>query len=127
MSLDDMYAEYVARQQAEGLPVLSQEVLAQRLLLSLARVTYIVEYDAVPHTCWHADDWDGMLNPSTCAGCAQAVAHPCHYCGYGHIFTTHNPEQHYERADPNVSDEDGYEVEMPTEWANGPHLYSDRI
>lgn len=120
---DDMYSDYVARQQAEGLPVLSRNALADRLLTAMIRSQYLVEIDAAQHTCWDSPAWDGMLSPDTCAGCAQAVAHPCHYCGYGHIFTTHNAEAHYEHGDPMVADDKGREIEMSAEWTNHPHIY----
>jgi hypothetical protein len=71
--------------------------------------------DAAPHTCWDDPTWDGLLRDS-CAGCDQAVAHPCQWCGYGHAFTTHSDVAHAENGDTNVPAE-------PTDaWHNSPHV-----
>lgn len=69
------------------------------------------------HTCWASPTWDGTLcAPGECAGCDEANEHPCEYCGYGHVFTTHNPEPHVYSGDA-LTDEDS------DQWRNSPHLY----
>jgi hypothetical protein len=47
------------------------------------------------HTCWDSPEWEGTMLHG-CPGCDVAEAHPCDYCGYGHIFTTHNYLAHLE-------------------------------
>jgi hypothetical protein len=54
---------------------------------------------AKKHTCWDNPQWDGQLTDG-CEGCEQAEQYPCEYCGYGHAFTTHNPEAHGMNGDP---------------------------
>jgi hypothetical protein len=62
------------------------------------------------HTCWDAPDWDGtMAAEGECAGCDEAAQHPCRFCGYGHVFTTHNSELH---ADPDVDEPDWVLIQL---------------
>lgn len=52
------------------------------------------------HTCWDDPAWDGCLAaPGECAGCDEATKYPCDWCGYGHVFTTHNVEAHVDDTD----------------------------
>ena len=75
---------------------------------------YTVMSDAKTHTCWDAPEWDGVLNPDTCEGCREALQHPCDYCGYGEVFTTHNDLAHGEGGD---TLNDGSDA-----WYNSPHI-----
>lgn len=51
------------------------------------------------HTCWN--DSDGTLAaPGACRGCDQARENPCLWCGYGHVFPTHNSTAHADNGDP---------------------------
>lgn len=82
-------------------------------------MAYIVSKGAEKHTCWDAPDWDGtMAAPGECVGCDQAAAHPCNFCGYGEVFTTHNVLAHSENGDTQVPDD-------PTDsWYGSPHIYT---
>ena len=51
------------------------------------------------HTCWDNPEWDGTMS-GDCDGCVEAAKHPCMWCGYGHVFPTHNPLAHLENGDP---------------------------
>ena len=86
-------------------------------------MTYEVKSGAAPHTCWDDPQWDGCVSDD-CLGCKEAVANPCEYCGYGHAFTTHNPEAHDENGDPLIAtmvfDPDLSETWV---WVNSPHIY----
>lgn len=87
----------------------------------MSGVGYRVNTRAEEHTCWAADWFDGSLAPNECKGCDVAVEHPCLYCGYGHVFTTHNAEVHWENEDPTLM---GVDWEAITdEWSNNPHVY----
>jgi len=83
---------------------------------------YIVmpQADRVLHSCWDDPEWKGVLTDS-CAGCVQASAHPCEWCGYGNAFPTHTAEFHFDGGDPNVTDINAY----GPEWTDFPHLYGD--
>lgn len=81
---------------------------------------YTIKADTPMHTCWGDPAWDGMLHPEECAACAEAIQHPCVYCGYGEVFTTHNDIAHAENGDitpypSNTSDQ--------IDWHNKPHIY----
>lgn len=78
---------------------------------------YKVSATAALHTCWASDEWDGTLcSPGECDGCDEAAEHPCAHCGYGHAFTTHNPEPHVYSGDTLTDADNG-------QWCNSPHLY----
>lgn len=80
-------------------------------------------HDAAPHTCWDAPDWDGQLSaPGECAGCDEAVQHPCSYCGYGHVFTTHNDLAHAENGDTFEGAPRRPDGELADAWFNNPHI-----
>lgn len=63
------------------------------------------------HTCWNRPDFDGTVTPE-CDGCLVAAANPCEWCGYGHVFPTHNPIAHYENGDTSAPHEDDWTDEM---------------
>ena len=69
------------------------------------------------HTCWDDPQWDGLMKAQgRCAGCDEAAQHPCRYCGYGHVFATHNDLAHAENGDPDVP-------EIPDDtWICAPRL-----
>lgn len=73
------------------------------------------------HTCWNDPQWDGLME-DTCTGCQVAAAHPCVWCGYGHVFATHNPLAHYENGDTDAPSEDDWTDEM----FNGPRMSRPR-
>jgi len=79
--------------------------------------TYTIMPDAKTHTCWDLPEWDGTLNPEHCEGCQEASQHPCFYCGYGEVFTTHNDLAHGEGGDTLC---DG-----TMQWYNAPHIYEE--
>jgi hypothetical protein len=87
--------------------------------LIVPKYEYTVPENAVPHTCWDDPDWDGSLTEG-CLGCAEAKQHPCSWCGYGEVFTTHNPTSHFENGDSTLADKT--EDDITTEWINSPHL-----
>ena len=68
------------------------------------------------HTCWDNPEWDGLMQ-ITCEGCLQAEEYPCEFCGYGHIFTTHNDVAHAENGDLQVP------FKPSIEWHDSPHIY----
>lgn len=93
--------------------------------MSTATTEYTVMENAAPHTCWNDDSWDGTMDPENCRGCAEAAQHPCIFCGYGHVFTTHS-EAHVENGDPQAPD---FYAEIDTaisRWADSPHIYVTR-
>ncbi len=63
------------------------------------------------HTCWDTDNWDGTLQDD-CLGCDLAIEFPCVWCGYGHIFTTHNPVAHAENEDSGMLLEEEWTDDM---------------
>lgn len=72
---------------------------------------------AARHTCWNDAQSDGSISaPGVCAGCDEAAEHPCEYCGYGEVFTTHNPERHLSSGDTLTEDDSD-------QWRSSPHLY----
>lgn len=79
-------------------------------------MTYELLTDAAPHTCWSTPKWDGTMQEG-CAGCDEAAQHPCQWCGYGEVFTTHNDLAHAENGDPDVP------ADPPDAWHDSPHLY----
>lgn len=79
---------------------------------------YEVMADPAPHTCYNHPDYDGTVMDG-CAGCDQAATHPCKWCGYGAVFTTHAPEAHAENGDPNVTDINA----LGDDWCDAPHIY----
>lgn len=83
-------------------------------------VMYKVMENAAKHTCWNAEDWDGLISAEgVCAGCDEANEHPCNFCGYGDAFTTHNDLAHAENGDEQVP-------VLPTnEWFHSPHIYDE--
>ena len=81
---------------------------------------YAVVLDAAPHTCWDDPAWNGqMAEPGKCAGCDQAAQHPCRFCGYGEVFTTHNDWAHADNGDPQAPDR------PDDEWHDSPHVYNN--
>lgn len=91
---------------------------------------------AAPHTCWDAPGWDGTISAvGECSGCEQAAAHPCRWCGYGHVFTTHNPDAHLDPddgvVDPLVPEAvfgagaDPATRAIVDAWLCGAHLYQE--
>lgn len=79
---------------------------------------YTIMPNAAAHTCWDHPDWDGCMRDD-CAGCDEAAEHPCRFCGYGAVFTTHSDLAHAENGDPDVPD-------RPTdEWHDSPHIYAE--
>lgn len=79
---------------------------------------YYVDTTANGHSCWDSPDFDGQMQ-NGCAGCDDAAANACYWCGYGHVFTTHSDETHEESGDPHVA----YAVErwgLDT-WSDHPH------
>lgn len=83
---------------------------------TLTLMTYTLLAEPARHTCWDSEDFDGQMQDG-CAGCDQAAAHPCRFCGYGHVFTTHNSDPHFTGGDP-LTDE------ASDAWVDGPHVYS---
>jgi len=83
-------------------------------------MSYTIKPDAKIHTCWEDPQWDGlMVAARDCAGCAEAGLNKCEWCGYGHMFTTHNDLAHDENGDPDVPDD-------PTgSWHDSPHVRLD--
>lgn len=84
------------------------------------------EYEVVEtpaHTCWDDPMWDGNMTDG-CKGCDAAAKHPCRYCGYGHVFTTHNPETHEEGGDKTFPVVFSSEDEE-NHWMNNTHSYLD--
>lgn len=77
---------------------------------------YTIMPDVKIHTCWDSPEWDGLLNPDICDGCREASQHPCAYCGYGEVFTTHNDICHGENGDTLYDETEG--------WHNSPHIYN---
>ena len=63
------------------------------------------------HTCWDTNDWDGTMQDG-CLGCNLAAEFPCIWCGYGAIFTTHNPLAHAENGDKSMFPEDEWTVNI---------------
>lgn len=47
----------------------------------------------------HHDHESGTMEDG-CGRCAFIAAHPCRWCGFGQVFTTHNPLGHCENGDP---------------------------
>lgn len=82
--------------------------------------TYEIKPHAATHTCWDDPKWDGCMVEG-CLGCDEAEKNPCRYCGYGHVFTTHNPDPHYEGGDPSIEAD---ELKITQEWFDSPHLYA---
>lgn len=80
-------------------------------------MAYTVMAGAKRHTCWDSPDFDGIIDPDTCDGCQEAQQYPCDYCGYGHLFTTHNDLAHGENGDTFIDDSD--------EWCDSPHIKED--
>lgn len=76
----------------------------------------LVVLDSPPHTCWEDPLWDGALTDG-CAGCEAAMRHPCEWCGYGQVFTTHNPLAHADNGDTSVY---GGEDTFPEEAVDKP-------
>ena len=84
-------------------------------------MSYTVKRDGSPHTCWDDGEWDGTLWDG-CPGCNEARQYPCEFCGYGHVFTTHNPEAHEDYGDPDIPDLSG---DANDEWWMFPHIYGE--
>lgn len=82
---------------------------------------YTLLDSAVEHTCWNDPGWSGTLESDRCEGCKQAEQYPCEWCGYGHVFTTHNDVAHAENGDLQVP------MRPTLEWHNSPHLYGKDI
>lgn len=80
--------------------------------------TYEVLPHAAAHTCWDDPDWSGKLTDG-CHACDQAKALPCRYCGFGHVFCSHNAEQHAALGDPQVT----IAFSPSWAWADSPHIY----
>lgn len=80
---------------------------------------YRVAETAARHTCWDIPMWDGTMQ-ADCLGCAEARANPCRFCGYGHVFTTHNDEPHHAGGDLLIP------IPPTDEWYSHPHLYDNR-
>lgn len=77
---------------------------------------YTVLPNPVQHTCWDHPDWEGVMMDG-CAGCDEAEAHQCRFCGYGAVFTTHSDEAHRENGDFLVPDD------ASDDWTDAPHIY----
>jgi hypothetical protein len=106
-----------------GWGLVGQAVMDAIEAVEFDRTVYTVmpEADRIPHACFDHPDYEGTLM-NGCAGCEQAAAHPCKWCGYGGAFATHAPEAHMNNGDPNVTDVNdvaGY----GDEWCDFPHLY----
>jgi rRNA maturation protein Nop10 len=82
-------------------------------------MTYQLMENPAKHSCWTNEDWDGTMQDD-CPGCKQAKAHPCRYCGYGHVFTTHNDEPHHDGGDTQVP------IPPDEAWYASPHLEETR-
>jgi hypothetical protein len=78
---------------------------------------YTVKDTAEQHTCWSDPNWDGTMQ-NGCKGCDEAEAHKCEFCGYGHLFTTHNDLAHSDNGDSLVP------VDPTNEWHDHPHIYA---
>jgi hypothetical protein len=86
-----------------------------------ARPTWLFGVYTAAHTCWADPNWDGTLAAEgKCAGCDEAAAHPCEFCGYGDVFTTHNDEAHLEGGDPTMP------ALLTDEWFNSPHTQEEQ-
>ena len=91
--------------------------------------TYTPKADPAPHACWTDPGWDGtMAEAGACAGCDEATAHPCRFCGYGHVFTTHSDLAHAEGGDPQrpavfTTEPD----DVVNAWTDAPHVYAEEV
>lgn len=81
-------------------------------------MTYTVAADPLPHVCPNDQT---RLYPEYCPGCAQAATHPCRWCAYGDIFTTHNSAAHDANGDPCWRDVQAASLYL---WRNAPHEYA---
>lgn len=81
-------------------------------------MTYTLLAYAALHTCWDEPGCEGLLLTDACDGCRQAAQHPCRFCGYGEVFTTHNDLAHYENGD------DAAPGDPSLYWHNSPHEYT---
>lgn len=80
---------------------------------------YTVMQKSVAHTCWDDPDCEGVLVEG-CAGCEEAMQHPCRYCGYGNCFATHSDEAHRGNGDVLVP------FYATDEWTDAPHIYTTK-
>ena len=91
------------------------------------QVGYRVVENPIWHTCWEREDFEGVMMDD-CAGCDEAEAHPCRFCGYGHCFTTHS-EAHAENGDllmPRMYGELSPEEDAYLQlWGDAPHIYDE--
>jgi len=62
------------------------------------------------HETANNGDWHDGTMKDNCPTCAAISSNPCEWCGYGHIFMSHNPLAHAENGDPNLpgGEEDPY-------------------
>jgi hypothetical protein len=79
--------------------------------------------DAVSHSCWDTLEWDGEMQVER-AGCDETAAHPCRFCGYEHVFTTHNIECHAENGDALTPAWDD-SSELADKRTNSPHVVAE--
>ena len=73
----------------------------------------------IEHTCWDDPRHDGTISEQIpCGGCMLALRNPCQWCGYGHVFPTHNPLAHIENGQPDAISENDWTDAM----LNNPFL-----